>query len=142
MEGGHSHLRRRRVPPRPRRLAPMFPRLTEVFRYQTHQYPHSHKITSVGRPIGRREKQYHNDTQTPVPTDSRHATPKQAPPSGRRGVKQVFVGMKHSRLKSANAPSLWGDFQEPLSQKGFLKLLSFPGFLCRSKESLKEQSTS
>jgi hypothetical protein len=54
---------------------------------------------------------------------------------------QVFVGMKHFCLKSKNAPPLWGDFQEPLSQKGFLKLLSFPGFLCRSKEIPKKQQS-
>ena len=49
----------------------------------------------------------------------------------------------------ANASLLWGDFQEPLSQKGFLKLLSFPGSFrqrrknfARSKEILKKEKQS
>ena len=35
------------------------------------------------------------------------------------------VGVMHFRLKSENAPPLWGDFKEPLSQKGFFELFSF-----------------
>ena len=45
VKGGPSHVRKRQAPPRPCRFAPTILRLTEVFRYQTHQYPHSHKIT-------------------------------------------------------------------------------------------------
>jgi hypothetical protein len=48
---------------------------------------------------------------------------------------EIFVGMKHFCLKSKNAPPLWEDFQEPLSQKGFLKLLSFQGFFAEAKKS-------
>ena len=67
-------------------------------------------------------------------------TKQKDPPFGRRVVPVFSVGMKPLHLLVCKGPSLWGDFQEPLSQKGFLKLLSFPIFLCRSKERLKKET--
>ena len=101
---------------------------------------HLHKITSVDL--------RHNIPSLPnpsVPTPCLNLKNKSHPVKSAQArtlgvsVQRIATEGKHSRLKSANAPPLWGDFQEPLSQKGFLKLLSFPGFLCRSKESLKKQ---
>ena len=105
---------------------------------------HSHKITSVD--LCHNIPSLHNSSVlTPCLNLKNKSHPVKSAQARTLGVsvqKIVTVG-KHSRLKSANAPPLWGDFQEPLSQKGFLKLLSFPGFLCRSKEiPKKEQSIS
>ena len=142
MEGGHSHVRKRQAPPRPCRFAPTILRLTEVFRYQTHQYPpfpQDHLCGFVS--------QYPFTTQSPYP-DSVPKPKKQKPP---RKVR-ASADARGERSKNSDrgeafapqkreCPSLWGDFQEPLSKKGFLKLLSFPGFLCRSKEIPKKEQS-
>ena len=48
-------------------------------------------------------------------------------------------GMKPFGLKSQKAEKTSGDFLRDLARRpGPLRLLSFPGFLCRSKEILKK----
>ena len=45
---------------------------------------------------------------------------------------------KHFRIFSENAPSLWGDFKEPLSQKGFFELLSFGTFSLQKQRKVRK----
>ena len=135
VEGGHSHLRRRQGPPRPCRLAPTILRFTEVFRFQTYQYLHSHKITSVD--LCHNIPSLHNSSVlTPCLYPKNKSHPVKSALARTLGVsvqKIVTVG-KHFRIESENAPSLFGRVARNLSRKkGFSGCFPLVSFLCRSK---------
>ena len=118
VEGGHSHVRRRRVPPRPRRLAPAILRFTEVFGFQTHRYPlFTRSPLSADPSVGAE-----NNITTTHKRPCRQIAGKLHPNKPRRpvgGALCKFSWVRSIRASKARMPLPFGEiFKNPFRKRG------------------------